>query len=122
MEDVMVKKQGPPIHSADDKPLSVGQTVYGVDECDGSLTAVKVIDIDTGVKRQVRMRKKNGVEWLWSANASREMCRNREHFVFVEKARAEKHAKVCKAKRLSVTSRTESLSKPARTLSTQRII
>lgn len=79
----------PPIHTADDKPLVIGMTVYGIDVCDDSklgIKQLKVIDVSLGRTREVRLRRKDGIEWTWSANSSRTACSNGTHLVYASKS------------------------------------
>jgi len=85
----MAKRNQPPIHSSDNKEITLGSTIYGVDRCGtGKVVALQVIDLDLGVRRMVRLRRSNGVEWLWSPNGGSQVCRNAHHSVFADKSNA----------------------------------
>ena len=70
----------PPILSADDIELKVGRNVYYVQECcRGGIYNVhtaKVIDIDLGAKREVRVRKHLGREIVISVSSRSGLCQH----------------------------------------------
>jgi len=67
------KTPPPPIQTADSTDIKVGMTLYGVDKnCHymnlPKIEPLKVIQLDLGVRREVRLKTKNGTEWTWSAS------------------------------------------------------
>ena len=67
------KTPPPPIQTADSTDIKVGMTLYGVDKnCHymnlPKIEPLKVIQLDLGVRREVRLKRKNGTEWTWSAS------------------------------------------------------
>ena len=67
------KTPPPPIKTADSTDVKVGMTLYGVDKnCHymnlPKIEPLKVIQLDLGVRREVRLKRKNGTEWAWSAS------------------------------------------------------
>ena len=82
-----LKSEDPPIYSADGVALDVGATVYGVDtDCRNSrLPAVEplvVAQVDLGVRRQVRLRRERGTEWVWNAEEHRGSCNTADHYIY----------------------------------------
>lgn len=91
MAKSLVKTEPPAISTSDHKDIKVGDVLYGVDVgCSGMPTVVplKVIWLDLGVNRKVRLRTPEAKEWTWSANAGRDTCRNGQHHLFSSYAKA----------------------------------
>lgn len=93
-------KSLPPIHTADHKVISIGMTVFGVDtECSKDnvpkIEQLKVVDLDLGPRRQLRLLRKNGTEWTWSANehSRGKGCRTSEQLVYANRRNAVKIAR-----------------------------
>lgn len=99
----------PSIYSADGHELKLGATVYGVDvSCRDDddkdrvpeVESLTVIQLDLGVRRQVRLRRQKGTEWTWSADERPGTCKSDRHYIYVKKASAVAAAKKAAAAHL----------------------
>lgn len=87
----------PPLISADHKKITLDMTVFGVDtNCNKDrvpkIEVLKVIQLDLGPRRSIRLRRSNGTEYTWSAQESRKACRTSDQFVFGYRKNAKKIA------------------------------
>lgn len=96
-----LRTPAPPITTADHKPISIEMTVFGIDtDCENERTpkieTLKVIQMDLGPSRSIRLRRSNGTEYTWSAqegsrrSSSKTSCSRRtaEKLVFANRAKA----------------------------------
>lgn len=89
--------EAPAIYTADGNAISVGDRLYGVDtDCTKDrvphVEALVVTQIDLGSRRQVRLRRPRGTEWIWQAQDHRGSCRTEEQLLYKSKATAKQIA------------------------------
>lgn len=99
-----LKTPAPLIMTADHKAIDLGMTVFGIDtDCENERTpkieVLKVIQIDLGPSRKIRLRRSNGTEYTWTAqegqsfaSSKKKSCSRRtaEKLVFANRKKAAK--------------------------------
>lgn len=98
-------KKKPPILTTDGQPIVVAMTLYAFDTCQSpmKLQTLKAIDVDLGLKREVKLRRSNNREWSWSSKDRQGVCRSQNHMLYADKKKAEAEI----AKRVAATKANE---------------